>query len=355
MSSPRFSILIPVWNGARYLREALDSALGQTLPPAEVIVGDNGSTDDTPKILQEYQERITTFRNSENLGSVRNFIAVAARATGDYLLWLPSDDRLHPKMLETAAAQLRQHPEAGLWFCGFHGIDDNGNVLWRRRPAAFPHRGKYPGEQLVTHLLLYGQPMTVNGTIVPRQVFEAVGGFDPQFLGACDFDLYIRIAGRYPVLVEPEPLVDTRWHKDQHSTRVRHRDNGDPDRLFAKIADYDFLSEEQRRGYVQGLCEYSRQYFSRPLRTKGVPAAEVVEQRRIILARYQRWRDSGLPYACYVRKWPRKPLGWIAWLAGATRPGVVLARMALSFHAPPDLCQPNEVTYDPGSELARRS
>lgn len=109
---PKFTIAIPTYNRAAYLRRAIDSALGQSLPDVEVIISDNASTDDTPDVVRAYNGRVRYHRNSENIGAFGNFALLTKLATGDYFSWLQDDDYIFPRFAERAVSCLDASPGA---------------------------------------------------------------------------------------------------------------------------------------------------------------------------------------------------------------------------------------------------
>jgi glycosyltransferase involved in cell wall biosynthesis len=133
---PLVSIGMPVYNGARYLREALDSLLAQDYPNFELIVSDNASEDETEAICRAYAARdgrIRYFRAEENRGAAWNFNHVFERASGPYFMWAAFDDLRHPRCVSKCVEALEANPEA-IWCCtGIQFIDENSRPL--RDPA----------------------------------------------------------------------------------------------------------------------------------------------------------------------------------------------------------------------------
>lgn len=315
--------MIPVYNGARFVRQAIDSVLAQSTPADELIVLDNQSTDGTYEIALAYGDRreVRVEQNAENIGAVPNWVRIAERARGDYLMWLPADDFLTPDCVERWASVAERHPEVGLYLAAYTQVNEAGEPMaMRRRPPL--RTGLIDGRELVDWLLVNGQPNVVPGTVVKRSEYEAVGGFDLRLRGAMDYDLYVRLAGRGPVYVDPLPNAFSRDHAAQWSKDVYFHDNSDSDVLFDKIAELPFLTERQARLYVEGLCDYSRQYFMRPLRDPRADSRAVLHERERYHERLRRWRDSDKPYARYVRFWPRRARPLAAWLLGSTRLGI---------------------------------
>jgi len=131
---PKLSIGLPVYNGERYLQEAIDAILGQSFGDFELFVSDNASTDATADIARAVaarDRRVTYHRNAKNIGAAANFTAVSRKATAPYFKWACADDRLAAGFLEAALRELDQHPEAVLCYGGVTLIDADGRELGR--------------------------------------------------------------------------------------------------------------------------------------------------------------------------------------------------------------------------------
>jgi glycosyltransferase involved in cell wall biosynthesis len=129
---PKLSIGLPVYNGERYLREALDSILSQSFTDFELLVSDNASTDATAEIARSFaaaDRRITYHRNATNVGAAANFTAVSQRATAPYFKWACADDRLAPGFLHAALRELDANPEAVACYGAVTLMDGEGREL----------------------------------------------------------------------------------------------------------------------------------------------------------------------------------------------------------------------------------
>lgn len=157
---PRVSIGIPVYNGANYLPEALDSVLAQTVSNFELIISDNASTDGTQQICQHYAEgddRIKYLRQEKNVGAAQNFNLLVDRAKSAYFRWACHDDILHPRCLEASIEILDEHPDVVLAYSESVMIGADGGVL---EDDIFPIRGLHllqdaPHERLKEYLWKY--------------------------------------------------------------------------------------------------------------------------------------------------------------------------------------------------------
>ncbi len=203
---PSVSVVIPAYNLARYLPQAIDSALAQSCPAAEVIVVDDGSLDETPELLASYGDRIRILRQeNRGLSAARN--AGAAVARGDLLAFLDADDVWLPTKLEKQIARFEADGGIGLAHCGVEEIDGSGNVIGCRLDGL---------EGWVSEdMLLFERGVILgggSGCVMLRSLFEEVGGCNPSLSTSADWDLYYRIARLRRVAFVAEPLLRYRFH-----------------------------------------------------------------------------------------------------------------------------------------------
>ncbi|HKV39998.1 MAG TPA: glycosyltransferase [Blastocatellia bacterium] len=203
---PSISAIIPTYNHGRFVAEAIESALGQTRRLDEVIVVDDGSTDDTGSVLSKYADRINVIRQKNSgVAAARN--RGAEQASGDLLAFLDSDDRWHPEKIERQAGLFETNPRLGLVHCGVREIDERGAGL--REESAGLQGWVYKD------LLMFQRPVILGGgsaALIPKDVFDAAGGFDPDLSTSADWDLFYRVSRRYEVGFVPATLVDYRVH-----------------------------------------------------------------------------------------------------------------------------------------------
>ncbi len=191
------SVVIPVYNGARYLRETLDSVRWQTRQPDEIIVVDDGSTDDTPEILQAETGIQVIRQENQGAGAARN--RGIQHATGELIAFLDADDIWLPEKLEIQARELETNPTTGYILCGileFHSPDMSGEM-----------RQKVPVRNM-------DKPATLPSTALLRaSCFEQVGLFDPRWRTGEFMDWILR-AREHQVqcMLLDTPLVKRRIH-----------------------------------------------------------------------------------------------------------------------------------------------
>jgi glycosyltransferase involved in cell wall biosynthesis len=232
------SVVIPTYNRCDLLRRALLSVFSQTLLPAEVIVIDDGSSDDTAKLIQtEFSE--VRYYHQENCGvsSARNL--GIQHATGDWIAFLDSDDEWLPEKLARQIAALNANPESTICHTEEQWIRNGVRVNPAKQYAK-------PGGWIFTQCLPLCaiSPSTV---LIHRSVFDDVGYFDTNLPACEDYDLWLRITANYPVLLIEEPQIKKHGgHQDQLSQKHWGMDRFRINALQKIIASGQLSSEYQQ-------------------------------------------------------------------------------------------------------------
>ena len=198
------SVIIPNHNYGRYLKAAIESVLGQSYPRHEIIVVDDGSTDESLEVLRSYGDRIKWFQQSrQGVSAARNRGIQESR--GEFVAWLDSDDRWHPEKLARQLVAF-DRPSVGMVYCGRQLIDGEGRWLQTQQPR---HSGWLLKD---IALLRWAQAPGGSTALVRRTCLDRVGGFDPSLSTSADWDFWRRIACAYEIRIVPEPLVSYRQH-----------------------------------------------------------------------------------------------------------------------------------------------
>jgi glycosyltransferase involved in cell wall biosynthesis len=188
MASPALiSIVIPSFNQGAFLEECLRSVLDQSHPRREVIVIDGGSTDSSREILRKYERRLDFWISEPDRGQAHAVNKGWARAKGDMLGWLNSDDRLEPGALEAAASAYAAHPGAAILYGEVQEINADGRILGEKKMAGYGLRS-----------LLLGKNMGQPGVFIPRPTYSTVGGLAEELHFALDFDYFLRVWSAFP-------------------------------------------------------------------------------------------------------------------------------------------------------------
>lgn len=215
---PLISIIIPCFNGERFLAESIDSALGQDYPHKEIIVVDDGSTDDSAKVMARYGHLVKIIRQANRgLPAARN--AGITAAGGDYFSFLDADDYWAPAFLSKMVEALTESG-AGIAYCGWQNIGLPGG---RGEPFIPP---EYESMLDKIERIIKNPLWPIHAAVVRRDVLESVGGFDIKWKSCEDFAFWIRTATHYPLVRVPELLAYYRFHGNQMSiNRVRMAEN----------------------------------------------------------------------------------------------------------------------------------
>lgn len=203
--NPLVSVIIPTHDGASFVRETLESVFAQTYRPFEVVVCDDGSTDETIEILESVGDRIRLVRQANaGVAAARN--RAASEARGEFLAFLDHDDVWEPNMLSTLVPRLVGREDWGLVYADAWIIDASGAVRGRR--------GKYLGYEQgwVFDALLRGNFIPVETTLMRAALFRELGGCDTSLRYLEDYDLCLRVARQAQVGFHPEPLARYRIH-----------------------------------------------------------------------------------------------------------------------------------------------
>ncbi len=185
---PRVSVVIPIFNGARYLQEALDSVAAQTFRDFEVVCVDDGSSDDSCDIVTRHGANPTLLRQA-NAGGCAARNAGVRQSNGPYIAFLDQDDVWYPRKLEQQVAALDAHPNAALALCNSDRMDEQGRVVQRGATVA-----ERPGLRTEPLGRLIGEDQLLSSAVmVRREPFVRAGMFDEHLHGFEDFDLAARL------------------------------------------------------------------------------------------------------------------------------------------------------------------
>ncbi len=280
---PLVSVIIPTYNGAEFLKPAVDSVLGQTYPLIECIVVDDGSTDGTPAVIESFGTRVRSERQP-NQGFARARNRGSRLARGELVSFLDHDDWWRPDKVERQVRRLAERPAAAVVYTAVEFIDDQGGHLGTI-PAP-------PQEVAFENTILMVSPHLAleQGALIRRDAFFALGGFDEGLTMSIGCDLACRLALAYEVEGIDEPLVAYR----QHSRQMHH--------------DLSALEHDMRMIYGK-VRDRDERY--RPLLRRARYNLD------ICLAHWY-WREERRPFRAF----------WHASRATMRRPGHVAARFA---------------------------
>ena len=216
---PRVSIVTPSYNQGRYLEATILSVLGQDYPNIEYFVVDGGSNDESVEIIRKYGDRLAWWVSEKDQGQSDALNKGFARATGEILAWLNSDDTYFPGAVSEAVANLKGHPEAGMVYGDANLIDETGRVVT-----------KFASKQTDYRRMLRGSVHIPQATTFFRaDLYRQIGPLDLSLFFAFDYDLWVRLAKVSEIRYVPRLWANFRLHT--HGKSVANDDRCYPDML----------------------------------------------------------------------------------------------------------------------------
>jgi glycosyltransferase involved in cell wall biosynthesis len=237
---PLWSVMIPTYNCAKYLRETLASVLAQDPGPEHMqieVVDDCSSKDDPEAVVREVGlGRVVFHRQRANVGHTRNFETCLQHSRGYLIHLLHGDDAVRPGFYTKIEAIFADQPKIGAAFSRNMFMDEYGNWIGVTR-LELPRSGVI--EDLVERLAV-GQRIQTPAIVVRREVYETLGAFDRRLSWTEDWEMWARIASRYPVWYEAEPLALYRLHSNSNTGRytLTGENVKDQGRAFSILKNY---------------------------------------------------------------------------------------------------------------------
>jgi hypothetical protein len=209
---PKVSVIIPTYNRTRYLSKAIDSVLSQTYKDYEIIVVDDGSTDNTKEVLQKYMGKIKyLYQENKGIAAARNF--GIRNSTGDFIGFLDNDDQWLPNKLEIQIKTLEKNSKLAFVCSASHVIDEQGSIIdfWRvKSKESFEN-------------LFEGNFILCLTVLMRRQCLDKIGGFDIAVSGSDDWDMWLRLSKSYQFCHIDIPLTKYRIHNSNVSKDIEGR------------------------------------------------------------------------------------------------------------------------------------
>ncbi|MFC1657044.1 glycosyltransferase [Candidatus Moduliflexota bacterium] len=275
---PAVSVVIPVYNGEKHIREALESVFKQTYQDYEVVCVDDGSTDSSHEIIKGYGKRVVCCKQ-ENAGpsSARNKAIRMSR--GEFVAFLDQDDVWYPDKLEQQVGYLKRNPDVAM-------VHSNINISMDDKVV---HNGLEIGKRQygsnVFEELCLGNFINSITVVIRRTVLDKIGHFDEAFRMAQDYDLWLRVAAEYKIAFQDEIMGEYRLH-DNNSSRgnievvkddlkILNKIRSMYPTLVSDIPEIKIRDRYYQKYYMLGygyFCQYdlnnARRYFLKSLRIK---------------------------------------------------------------------------------------
>lgn len=255
---PLISVILPVYNGERYLRQSIESVLSQEGADFEFIICDDHATDGSSRIIDSYEKAgIRRFTNSTNLGLFKTLNRAIVEAKGEWIRLWSQDDVMKANCLRTESAFISEHQDVAMIYCAVDTIDENGTVTL---PAPDDPTPEVIAPELAAQIMFFHGSIAGNiaNVILRRDVLAKAGLFREDMKISADFEMWARLSGSYAIGHIREPLVDLRDHAGQFSRAQgsyvisMHEDQSIYDalisRLPSEIVDYSRKYHRWHRG-----------------------------------------------------------------------------------------------------------
>ncbi|MDX1634508.1 MAG: glycosyltransferase [Marinobacter sp.] len=249
------SVVTPTYNRADFLPEAVRSVLDQTFPDFELLIVDDGSTDNTREVLAPFLEDPRVhYQYQANQGQSMARNHALSRARGRFICFLDSDNAWLPDKLEKQMAAFEQHPDVDVVYGDIITIDEGGRELSRENMR------RYSGH--IAAQMLRDNCVSMNTAMARRRCFDEMGGMSGTRRVADDYDLWLRFSARYRFLYLPEFFAKYRVMADQISSDKRRRFDTNEQIIHDFLRDYPeaVTRLETRRGLASFYSRKARHY-----------------------------------------------------------------------------------------------
>ena len=313
---PKVTVIIPSYNMGHMLVEAVQSLLGQTYQDWNAIVVDDGSEDDTRRLMGPFLSDRISYVWQPNAGVAAALNTGLAQASSAYISFLAADDLLLPDAMEQQARVLDAHADVALVFGQAYEIDPSGNIWGTRVPFGAETLNVLASSESVPRLLK--KNFIICSTVMLRQSFvEGTGTFDASLdTGGEDWEFYLRLAARGPIAYLPRPLAKYLIHDGSLTARLAVTPKGESDRQ--RMLDTFFAGPDVQRlfGHLERMAQaYLHYHFSQLAASRRQKRAAVRHFVKATYLRPQLWMGAGGWSMAYALTKAFLP----AWLVQAAR------------------------------------
>lgn len=210
--SEKVSVIIPAYNEEQHIAQSIKSVLHQTYPCEEIIILDDGSTDDTETIVKRFEDSSIRYIYQDNQGVCQTRNRAIEEAKYSLIAWLDADDFWMPEKMEKQIAQVKDHPESGMYYSDYRKVDHEGEELPHRRQNRTTPSGWIFRDLFKRNVI---QPST---TLIRKECYEDVGMYNDDLQRCWDYEMWLRIALKYKISGCSDQLSNYRIIEDRMST-----------------------------------------------------------------------------------------------------------------------------------------
>ena len=226
------SVVIPIYNHATLLPFSIESILKQTYKKIELILVEDGSTDNTVEVIEKYRDEIGSdifekiIYHTRNRGLPNSLNAGFSVAHGEYYTWTSADNISSPTQIETLLSCLKANPLAGMVYSNYQLICSHGGPLYNslvRRNMQHPNDSSIvvlPSVVTRENFYLSADSFLGGSFLYKAEVVDTIGEYDPAMYGAEDYDYFLRLGDKYKIIHCPEVLYKYRLHENSLSAKI---------------------------------------------------------------------------------------------------------------------------------------
>ena len=251
LMTPKITVIMPTYNRARYIAEAIRSVQSQTLREWEMIVIDDGSTDGTEKIVREIaatDPRISYFKNEKNLGIAKTRNRGVSLAKADYVAMLDSDDIwTSPDKLSKQLDAILKNKKLGIVGVSARFIDEDGKVVGKQT--------HFPTDDVgIRKTELYRNILMQSGLLIRKSAIEKAGGYDPGFTICDDHDLWLKIGKDWQFMILPSVDLSYRLHASGITKTKHFKTSKEEMKILFKF-------RKEYQGFLKGIVKCVARFF----------------------------------------------------------------------------------------------
>jgi glycosyltransferase involved in cell wall biosynthesis len=294
---PKVSVVIPTYDRAHFLDDAIRSVLAQTFDDFELIIVDDGSTDNTREVVNSFEDSRIKYIYQENRGVSAAYNSGILASSSEFIAFLDSDDLWLPQKLELQVKLLDSRPDVALVCSDGYIFDNRTNStlgrFWRGVPFGYRVDPQRASREPLKEMLFWGCFITESLVMVRREVFNEVGGYDESLRDHVDWDMYVRVCQRFAIETIDTPLAKKRKHEANLSSNFDLLYKGAEIVLNKAIHSYSLKPDELsilRRRLARTLFRYGRGLVER---------GRIAQGRKKLLASIK------------VNPWPIIPYIWL--------------------------------------------
>lgn len=282
---PKVSVVMPNYNGEKYLKESIESVLNQTYNDFEFLIIDDASTDSSKDIIESFNDsRIVAYYSKKNRNVAYTANIGLKKARGRYIARIDSDDIWELDKLEKQIRFMDNNPQYGVCFTKIHLIDENTVIADKKYEelcSLFNSVENMTQKEWVQHFFYIGNCLCNPSSLIRKSVIDDIGYYNIAYVPAQDFELWTRVVIKYPIYVLDEKLIKYRWTENEN--KISGNSNG---REFAFLNVYTLV----RRNYFNYMTnkEFIKYFSDKFINTLSVSSEELdCEKAQILLGRFK--------------------------------------------------------------------